>query len=400
MKPLFKQKYVTAILFLVVLLSYSFYNYITGYKPLSKAIKDSIHTTQPIKQKILQIEQSINENVAQKYIFIETYGFLQLLMGKNEVANFEVVKDVEGKLYYTYFTNGPNKVDNLADRVARLADAVEKKGTKLMYIMPPDKYIRGYTTYPKGIPYNYANETADNFLRALHVRKVDVFDLRDKLIECNIPFENLFFQTDHHWRIETAFWAFGEIVTELNNRYSIHLDPTGFYTDKQNYNFLTYPNSYLGSMGRKTGIYYAGTDDFTLVYPKFKTSYIVQAPENGGNGIVKGRFEETIFSAHAFRKQENVYETDKYFSYLKGNLPFVHIINLDKPKGPKALFIKDSMSVPFISFLSTMFSEIYLVDPRYYAEDIGKLATNLSPDFVFVSIYPPNLTDAFFPYFR
>jgi len=89
---------------------------------------------------------------------------------------------------------------------------------------------------------------------------------------------------------------------------------------------------------------------------------------------------------------------DKYFSYLYGNQAFVSIVNHDKPDGIRVLMIKDSMSVPMASFLSTVVKEIVLIDPRYYKEDIAQYAHEEKFDLVLVSIYPPNLTEEFFEY--
>ena len=86
-------------------------------------------------------------------------------MGKNEESNFEVVKDTNGSLHYTYFAEGPNPVNEIVNEMNTLKINIKNKETKLIYLMPPDKYIKGYTEFPKGIPYNFANETADNFIK-------------------------------------------------------------------------------------------------------------------------------------------------------------------------------------------------------------------------------------------
>ena len=51
-------------------------------------------------------------------------------------------------------------------------------------------------------------------------------------------------------------------------------------------------NSYLGSLGRKVGKYYAGLDDFALIYPKFKTSFDVKMKSYDYELDLSGRFDK------------------------------------------------------------------------------------------------------------
>lgn len=60
------------------------------------------------------------------------------------------------------------------------------------------------------------------------------------------------------------------------------------------------------------------------------------------------------------------------------------------------LLIKDSFSLPLAAFLSNVCSDVYLVDPRYYDDDITDLTNKLNTDFVFVTFSPPDLTREFF----
>lgn len=97
------------------------------------------------------METAVDEDIAYRYHFIDMYGYIQKLLGKNEESNFEVVKDEQGKLHYTYFTTGPNDTTELAQRMLNLKNSIEDEDCTLLYLMPPDKYIEGYTTFATGI---------------------------------------------------------------------------------------------------------------------------------------------------------------------------------------------------------------------------------------------------------
>ena len=403
MDRLFKKKLITTILLMGFLVIFSIQNIVQSYKPLKDALKNKEINLSNLDETAKLFENAVNENVYGRYNFIDSYGYLQKLLDKNEENNFEVVKDKEGSLHYTYIAYQANPVYDIATRTEAFKNGIKNKNTKFAYLMTPDKYIKGYTELPTGIPYNYNNETADNFLDLLKQKNVDTIDLREGLTQSGIPEDQLFFKTDHHWKIETVFWAFGKLVNTLNDKYNMNLDKGHFYTDKENYNFIKYENSYIGSLGRKTGKLYSGVDDFTFIYPKFKTSYTCYTKTGDQEASLDGRFEDALITVSPFRTEKGTYalEADKYSAYLFGNRGIVHVTNKDNPNGPKILLIKDSLAVPLSAFLSTVCSDIYLVDPRYYKEDIPTFVNSIDNlDMVFISISPEDLTEEFFPFYK
>lgn len=405
MKKFYIKKIVTAVLFLIIVFTFSFLNLKTSYKSLGSLISDYKENDNKASEAstfISDIENTINEKVYGKYSFIETYGYLQKLMGKNEANNFEIVRAEDGSLHYTYFTNGPNPVDSIAKRMMKLKKAAESKGTKAVYIMTPDKYIVGQTEFPKGIPYNYANETADNFLKMLQKNGVDTIDYRELLKNDGMYNQDIFYKTDHHWTVETSFWAFTKLVDTLENKYGETFTNKELYTDINNYNQITYKDSYIGSIGRKVGKIYAGVEDYTFIFPKFDTSYSFYEQAGSQNINLEGKFENTIVFPGLLSGDLDEYDAvnDKYFSYMNGNPGYVEIINNNVDNGLKVLFIKDSLMVPVASFFSTCCSRVYMIDPRYYSGSIEDIVKQYDLDYVFVSFSPQNLTDEFFTFFK
>lgn len=386
-KMFFLKKKVTAIVFTATIAVFFLLNVINLYKEKPE-----------LKLDPKSVENIVNENFYEKYAFIEAFSYIQKLMGKSEENNFEVARDDEGKLYNVGFMTGPNDVTEITAKMKTLKEKFEGTDTKVMSLMPPDKYVKGYTKLDEGIPYNYANETADNYLENLKALGIDYVDFREYISESSIAPEDIFFDTDHHWKIGTAFWAYTKLVDELNIRYGENLDEDGYLRDKNNYNFITYKNSYLGSLGRKAGKSFVGYDDFELIFPKFSTNYTFKAVTNGNEVTSNGRFEDALI-ANEVLKMEDLYDTqsDKYSSYLFWNQGLVHIKNNNMEEGPKVLIIKDSLAVPFAAFLSGVCSDVYLIDPRYYKGDILEYATSIEGlDYAFVMFQPEDLVPEFF----
>lgn len=397
MERLLGKKKITTLLFLAFLFGYAILNARKEIPILKETIENWCESDGTPTELVSQVNSAIDENVVEKYAFIDAYGYMQLILGKEEESNFEVVKDHAGKLYYTYFTTEINDVSAEAQKTKNMADAVEDEDTKLLYVMPPAKYIYGFTEFSTGIPYNMANETADDFLNRLDDYGVDYIDLRDYLDESGIPMSEVFYNTDHHWKIQTAFWASSQFCDVLEERYGETLDPDGYYKNKDNYNFITYDDIFLGSMGRKTGRFYTEVDDFTLIYPKFATNYTY---ENSISGDLQftGRFEEALLATPVIRQSNQPFDTDMYGIYLYGNPAFTHIENMDHPDGLRICIIKDSFAVPFSAFTSLRCNTVDLIDPRFYEEDYYETIKAGDYDYVILMFSPENIVEEFFPW--
>lgn len=397
MKRLLQKKYVTAILFLLFLFSYSIVNAKKEIPLLAEKTQELVKNRIDVKQSITELESTINENVAGRYYFIDAYGYVQRVLDKNEENDFEVVKDTEGKLHYTYFTETTNDTYFLANRMANLQDSIEDKDCRLIYVMPPDKYIQGHTVFPTGIPYHMANETADQFLEELEGEGVEYIDFRDYLADSGLDMSEVFFNTDHHWRIETAFWATNVFFEQLQSRYGETIANEDYYADLANYNQIVYEDCFLGSMGRKTGRLYTEADDFTLIYPKFSTNFRMESSILDDMELT-GRFEEALLATPVLRQAQKPYETDIYMTYLYGNQAYTHIENLENEDGLNICMIKDSFAVPFATFSSLRCQNVYMLDPRYYEEDIETFINEHEIDYVIVMFSPQDLVDEFFSF--
>lgn len=405
MKQFFIKKTVTAVLFLCVLFTLSLLNWSRSFADLEQNLSDFFESTSTQAETFPTLVEAVNNTVSEdvfgKYNYVEGYGYLQKLLNKNEVNNFEVVKAKDGSLNYTYFTTGPNSVTTIAERMGRLQEACTKKGSQLIYLLTPDKYIIGSTKYEKGLPYNYANEMADQFLAALCSKKIDTVDFRTLMKEDKVYTADSFYKTDHHWKVQTAFWAYTKLVNVLEKNYGAKFENDDIYQNLDNYNQILYKNSYLGSMGRKEGMLYSGLEDFTFIYPKFETNFFLYAQDGAKEITRKGSFQQSICFT-SLLSGDDIYDAknDKYFTYMDGNPGFVEITNNDNQDGPKVLFIKDSLIVPVASFFALDCSKVTMVDPRYYSGNIEDVVNDSDFDYIFVSYSPQNLTTEFFPFYK
>lgn len=405
MKQFFIKKYIFAIIFLLILFGFGIFNAVNQFDEMKKTINknSNIKKYDDIKKLIKKVENTTNSELLGKMYFIEAYGYTQELLGKKEIDNYKYIKDNNGFLYYaSFYREKDESLKEYAKQIRRLKESVENKGTKTLFINTPEKYNKDYSDFNKGYPISDTNKIQDEFLMYLHNNRVDTLDLRNEILNSGLPYDKLFYKTDHHWTVEASFIGFSKIVDEMNSKYNANLDPEYFYRDINNYNQYSYPQSMLGSMGRNTGINFSGLDDFTLIVPKFKTNLVWEAKDlDGEKKYKKGSFDKSLLQMDLLTANKP-YSISKYDTYIETINPWDKIVNKNNPKGPKILCIRDSYFSPTLSFMSSVCSEIHMIWPlaTSNAVNIEDYIKKNDFDYILVELYPHNIKKEAFTFFK
>ena len=175
-----------------------------------------------------------------------------------------------------------------------------------------------------------------------------------------------------------------------------------FYTDPENYIFETHENTFLGSSGKRTGIYYAGLDDSILIRPDFDTDISVSIPERKLE--LRGRYEDVGYNTDAVHNYEDpdYYLENVYGLYGWGDMQLTHWRNELAPEQGRFLLIGESFgNIPF-SLMSIVCSSCDEMDMRYYDGDFTKYYASYSPDTVIVEVNVDQVLSEFTlePYFE
>ncbi|MDR1566904.1 MAG: hypothetical protein LBS48_06465 [Treponema sp.] len=360
------------VVFLALLFSFSILNAVLQWNGMKGGFVWILENTEDLSKlqaSFANFENFISQNIIGREKFVEFYAYMQKLMGKQEMDNFYLIRDQRGQMVYGAFDPEDMVgigVQESARRLRRMQLAVERFGTKVFFVNPPALHIRDKRQYPLGLPPQDVNHRQDSFLYWLSRYGVDSLDLRESLGEHDLPADRYFFNTDHHWRISTAFTAFGDIITWLNRQYGANLDPEGYVRDIRNYNVKVYENASLGSMGRRTGVVYSGLDDFEVIWPKFDLmtnfTYIGRFTEPERMTVKTGPFSQSLIYLDVLQT-EKPYQTDFYSVYHSGIKSHEMIINHNNPEAPRLLMIRDSFSLPLGVFMAPLFSEIHMMWP-------------------------------------
>ena len=155
--------------------------------------------------------------------------------------------------------------------------------------------------------------------------------------------EAIYFKSDHHWTMRGAAYAFTQLAAALH----LEVDPFAYEEQKMGTDFR-------GSVYSQAPVFgYSGEDVWVYQTPGLKATW--EAEGAGGTLLMEERFAEK----------------DQYTAFLGGNYGVTHIMNPEASREEAVLVLKDSYANILMPFLAEQYQNIYMVDLRYYREDLS-----------------------------
>ena len=174
--------------------------------------------------------------------------------------------------------------------------------------------------------------------------------------------EDLYFRTDHHWTALGAYYAYTAFCKTAGFE-AVPLDQfeTGTYEGFVG-SMYTYTSQYPQSAVLKQN-----PDTLTYYLPIVDTKAAFYADADYETS--------TAYWIDVVNTNLPENEYNKYMCFLSGDHPLVHITT--SADGPVCLVLKDSYGNAFIPFLTSHYSEIFVIDPREF-NDSGKPSLDLT----------------------
>lgn len=403
----FMRKRIFSVIFIAFILIYSIYSAMLNRDALKDALgtfrQEAADNPNELQTEVATLQNTMEENIEGRMKYIEYFGAVQKALDKKEINNFAYIKDETGSLHYSaFYQDDENDYFEYAMRVKRLKDYVSQFGTDVLFVVAPSKYVPGQTEfYSEDMPVNDPQVVVDETLFYLNRLGVDTLDLNKYLPNEEVPYEEAFFKTDHHWTIPAAFYATEVLTDTLNEKYGYELD-TDQYLTKSQFETKIYRQGMLGSMGRATGKNYSGLDDMVAYYPRFHMNIArTYLEENGQYTNKDGDIIGTLILPEVLENTD-IYSDSQYSLYLNGLRSYEKIVNHSNPDGKHIFMIRDSYFSPVISFLTPMCGEI---DAMWSLEnmdelDIESYIKNNRFDCIIIEMYPYNIGDDAFQFFR
>ena len=294
------------------------------------------------------------ENDVEKYItdhfpwrdkFTGLNAYISLYTGRNGTNG--VYKGNDG-----YLISAPVKADyeQLEENVTAMMDFTEITGipSTLMvipsagYIMP-DKLPKNHGEYKDGALIDTAHKMTEAVIGYVDIPKKFAQIKNDT---------NLYYKTDHHWTSDGAYNAYTEYCREIG------FEPLWDFQ-------ITRHDGFYGTLYSKSALWNESADVLEIWDYPYDMSI---------------RIEDEEYESKQFFYRHHLNENDKYPVFLDGNHAIERIINHKNPDGEKLLVLKDSFAHCFVPFVANHYSEVDMVDLRYYLEPVSDLVRERNYD--------------------
>ena len=307
-----------------------------------------------------QLEDYLSDQIIGRDKWVKIRSSVLKSVGYNDINGVYVLEDgrlIERKTQADF--NAQRFKKNL-DQIVEMEGEVSEAGTEIRVMLVPTaaysyrNEANLSTNYDEGEALALARDT----LGAMYV------ELDDALVPDDEHKDGFYYMTDHHWNYDGALRG-ASIYRE-----SLGL-PDKEYTPREL------------------------TKDFKgTLYSKVLLSELVRdsiyAPEGSFDTDVTVRIDtDTYDSIYFMDRLEN---KDKYEVFFGGNYGRVDIKNNgeEAARKPRLLIVKDSYANSFVPFILNDFSEITMIDPRYFRESAKDLALDGEYDQVLILF---NVTD-------
>ena len=196
-------------------------------------------------------------------------------------------------------------------------------------------------------------------------QSIDVF----KNLE-NHQKEDIYYRTDHHWTTLGAYYGYEAIIDAFG----------GETIGLENYTREVIDDQFHGTIQSKVN-YDIGYDSIIKYVPKFETSYSMILNEDK-NTETSSLYDESKLTSK-----------EKYAVFIGGNNAANRIKNESVDNGKKLLIIKDSYSHCLTPFIVNNYSEVLLLDMRYFMGGIDTFLDGEEIDDVLIMYNLKNLVE-------
>ena len=344
--------YMPSIAFLAIIAVLSTLFFVLPKKDFSESEKRNLADTPAFSAKALadgsytkEVETYLSDHFPGRNWFVGINSYYELGTGRSSAADIYFGKD--GYLIAAPTDFSAEHVTANVNRYAAFAD-VNDLSASLM-IVPSTGYI-----LDDKLPTVHKDYTDDAMFDAAVAAMGDnmtFIDLREPFKTASVDTQ-IYYKTDHHvtsagaYEMYRAYAAAAELTPRTDYRIETEAD-------------------FFGTGYSRSGYWMSDPDNIEM-WHNDELNVTVEIFENS---------LEPVLTADSVFFPARLEEADKYPVFLDGNHALTKITNPDA-QGGKLLIVKDSFAHCFTGFLAEHYSEIYMVDMRYYRQSVSALVAD------------------------
>lgn len=307
-------------------------------------------------------EKFLSDQTAGRNFWVGLSAYYNYVLGNNGSNGIYLCKD-------GYLVNDPEDMSGLNRNIGFIEEFAEKSPVKPVVLIAPSTGYVCNNILP-AVHKEYKDDPCFEEMKAV-LSSADFVDIRELFKDVYDSGANqLYYKTDHHWTARGAYTAY----TVLGDRLGYTPNPESAYE------ITEYPDFY-GTTYSSSG-FWMTPPDTVEVWDNLKNDGSITTTITDGGDVIEQK--DMFFTDH-------LTEDDKYPIYLDGNHPYTVIKNTAATSGDKLLVVKDSFAHSLVPFLADHFSEIIMVDLRYYTAPVSRLIEEEGIDRVLVVYSIDNL---------
>ena len=257
----------------------------------------------------------------------------ELALGKQENNDVHLCENgtlIEG------FKRPENSV--LDSNMSALNTLVGNTDAKVYFALIPDKSDLYASLLPKNVPNDSEKEVIDYCYGQSNATNVDMYSALSAHKD-----EYIFYRTDHHWTSLGAYYGLSALAESMG----LPCPALDSYTDRH-----VVSEKFYGTTWSSSGFSWVDPDTMETFVNAPEGLKVTSYPQGSP---VEGKLYDFSF----------LEKKDKYSMFMGGNCP-MHVIETGNEDKPSLLILRDSYTDSLIPFLLDDFSEIHVLDLRYY----------------------------------
>lgn len=257
----------------------------------------------------------------------------ELALGKQENNDVHLCENgtlIEG------FKRPENSV--LDSNMSALNTLVGNTDANVYFALIPDKSDLYSSLLPKNAPNDSEKEVIDYCYGQSNATNVDMYSALSAHTD-----EYIFYRTDHHWTSLGAYYGLSALAESMG----LPCPALDSYTDRH-----VVSEEFYGTTWSASGFSWVDPDTMEIFVNAPEGLKVTSYPQGSP---VEGKLYDFSF----------LEKKDKYSMFMGGNCP-MHVIETGNEDKPSLLILRDSYTDSLIPFLLDDFSEIHVLDLRYY----------------------------------
>lgn len=331
-----------------------------------------------------------------KYDNAATRARIAVALGKHEMNDLSVIRGLDGRLYKgSLFPLRLTNARKLAKTLERLNEIAKESGTKMLYLSAPPSGYPDPANIPAGLPVLDFSVSTDNFLYRLREMGVPFIDSRFYLSSRGMAMDTLSIRSGYILTMDALFAFHSCLIEALERKCGVSLDPDGNYRNRDKYRFATYPQLFMGTLGKETGPAFGGLDDFVAITPAFPTDMAFDSLDMfGETAHLEGDAEATVLNPSMLLKKENLYNFFPDSYYRHGTTTWSKTENRLNADKPRILLVHDFFTAPLASLLAPLCGELHTLSYQTnQKENVENYIKDKDFDCIVISFFPGGILE-------